>query len=270
MHPNAWGEYLIAQAFAQTLVDGFSIGSEHLAIPNEEDASLDRDLPVPTNFQVFTSPQGVSATWDEGKYLLTKPCITTTLANNRPRTVYGAYSYDVSVSINDGANTFSPTTTSFNRWDCQWPLDGWTYAVSVRASAGDNRKGDYTATLSAVAHPQLAAPPENVVVTPTETGFTVTWDPPTGDYTGNIVIYNVLYWDWNPTDCQYISGAAFKSSPAVIERLNPGTNYLIAPVTWNENGQGLPFAALNAVPGVGTPAVPGAPSVNSNDPTTVQ
>ncbi|KAL6887012.1 carbohydrate esterase family 3 protein [Trichoderma evansii] len=249
LHPNAWGEYLIAQAFAQTLVDGFNIGSVPLAVPSEDDPSLDRDLPVPTNFQVFTSPQGVSATWDE---------------------VYGAYSYDVSVSINDGANTYSPTTRSFNRWDCQWPLDGWTYAVSVRASAGDNRKGDYTATLSALAHPQLAAPPENVVVTPTETGFTVTWDPPTGDYTDSIVEYNVLYWDWNPTDCQYISGAAFKSSKAVIEGLNPGTNYLIAPVTWNENGQGLPFIAQNAVPGVGTPAVPGAPSVNSNDPTTVQ
>ncbi|KAK1250099.1 hypothetical protein MKX08_010102 [Trichoderma sp. CBMAI-0020] len=245
LHPNAWGEYLIAQAFAQTLLNDFGIGSKPLAIPDADDPSLARDLPVPSNFQVFTSPQGVSATWDEGTYL-TKP-----------------------LSINGGANTYSPTTTSYNRWDCQWPLAGWTYGVSVRASAGDTRKGAYTGTLSAVAQPQLAPPPENIVVTPTETGFTVTWDPPTGDYTDSIVEYNVLYWDWSPADCQYTSGAAFKSSPAVIEGLNPGTNYLITLVTWNKNGQGLPLIAQNAVPGAGTPAVPGAPSVDSIDPTTV-
>lgn len=184
--------------------------------------------------------------------------------------MYGAYSYDVQVSVNGGANKNSPTTTQSNRWDCQWPLDGWTYAVSVRASAGDTRKGDFTATESAVAHPQLAPPPQNVVVTPSNTGFTVTWDPPTGPYTDSIIVYNVIYWDWNPTDCQFIAGAAFTSSPAVIDGLTPGINYMIAPVTWNANGQGLPFMAQNAVPGAGVPPVPGAPSVNSNDPTTVQ
>ncbi|PTB46522.1 hypothetical protein M441DRAFT_126012 [Trichoderma asperellum CBS 433.97] len=247
LHPNAWGEYLIAQAFSETLLNDFGMGVVSLAVPGMNDPSLARDLPVPSNFQVFTSPQGLTI------YLCT---------------VYGAYSYDLQVSINGGANTFSPTTTSSNRWDCQWPLAGWTYAVSVRASAGDTRKGAYTGTLSAVAQPQLAPPPENVVVTPTETGFTVTWDPPTGDYTDSIVEYNVLYWDWNPTDCQYIAGAAFKSSPAVIEGLTPGVNYMIAPVTWNKNGQGLPFIAQNAVPGLGTPPVPGAPSINANDPTT--
>lgn len=184
--------------------------------------------------------------------------------------MYGAYSYDIQVSINGGANTFSPTTSSFNRWDCQWSQAGWTYTVSVRAAAGDTRVGDFTAAESAVAQPQLAPPPSNVVVTPTATGFTVTWDAPTGPYTDSIVEYNVIYWDWNPSDCQYLAGAAFKSSPAVIDGLTPGTNYLIAVVTWNENGQGWPFIAQNAVPGAGTPPVPGAPSVNSNDPTTVQ
>lgn len=184
--------------------------------------------------------------------------------------MYGAYSYDLQVSINGGGNGFSGTTSQFNRWDSQWPLAGWTYAVSVRASAGDAVKGDYTGSSSAVAAPELAPPPANINVEPTSDGFTVTWDPPSGDYTDSIVEYNVIYWDWNPYDCQYISGAAFKSSPAVITGLTPGTNYLIAPVTWNENGQGLPFIANNAVPGAGTPSVPTDIEVNSNDPTTVQ
>jgi hypothetical protein len=149
-------------------------------------------------------------------------------------------------------------------------MAGWSYAVSVRASAGDSIKGAYTATLTATAQPQLAPPPQNIKVTPTADGFTVSWDPPTGPYTDTIVEYNILYWDWEPNDCQYITGAAFKSSPATITGLTPGVNYLIAPVTWNANGQGLPGIANNAVPGAGTPAVPSNLLVNSNDPTTVQ
>lgn len=43
------------------------MGAVPLAVPDANDPSLVRDLPVPSNFQVFTSPQGVSATWDAGK-----------------------------------------------------------------------------------------------------------------------------------------------------------------------------------------------------------
>lgn len=147
---------------------------------------------------------------------------------------------------------------------------GWIYDVSVRASAGDSRKSDYTGTMSAIAAPALAPPPKNIVVTPTMYGFTVSWDPPTGSNTDNIVEYNIIYWDWLPTDCQYVNGAAFTGSPAVVTGLTPGTNYLISVVTWNANGQGIPMIANNVVPGADTPAVPGAPTINSNDPTTVQ
>lgn len=98
--------------------------------------------------------------------------------------VYGAYSYDVTVSINGGANTYSPTTTSSNRWDSQWPLEGWTYTVSVRARYGDYSVGPYTSKLSAKATPKLSDPPQNVKVEPAADGFTVTWDPPSGPNTG--------------------------------------------------------------------------------------
>jgi len=176
----------------------------------------------------------------------------------------------VQVSINGGGNTYSATSVNSNRWDSTWPVAGWTYAVSVRARAGNTITGEYTSTLSATAEPQLAPPPQNVNVESTDTGFTVTWDPPTGPYTNNIVEYNILYWDWNPTDCQHISGAAFTSSPAVITGLKPGTNYLVAPMTWNANGEGLPMFANNVVPGAGTPLVPTNLQINSNDATTVQ
>ncbi|RBQ72054.1 hypothetical protein FVER14953_09857 [Fusarium verticillioides] len=249
LHPNAWGEFQIAAAFSKTLVEDFSLGKSPVKIPSQDDSSLARPLQEPSNFRVFSSPQGVTATWIQ--------------------VIYGAYSYDITVSINGGANTYSPTTTSSNRWDSQWPLEGWIYTVSVRARYGDYSVGPYSSKLSAKATPKLSDPPQNVKVEPAADGFTVTWDPPTGPNTDSIVEYNILYWDWNPDDCEFITGAAFTSSPAVIKGLTPGRNYLIAPVTWNENGQGLPFFANNAVPGAGTPPVPSDLKILSTDSTSV-
>ncbi|KAF5254019.1 hypothetical protein FANTH_1201 [Fusarium anthophilum] len=244
LHPNAEGEFQIASIFSKTLVKDFNLGKDPVQVPGQGDSALARALPQSSNFRVFSSPQGVTATWDPGNY-------------------------DVTVSINGGANTYSPTTTLSNRWDSQWPLEGWTYTVSVRARYGDYSVGPYTSKLSAKATPKLSDPPQNVKVEPGDDGFTVTWDPPTGSNTDSIVEYNILYWDWSPDNCQIITGAAFTSSPAVIKGLTPGRNYLIAPVTWNENGQGLPFFANNAVPGAGTPPVPSDLKILSTDPTTV-
>ncbi|KAM5479137.1 hypothetical protein McanCB56680_005851 [Microsporum canis] len=249
LHPNAWGEYQIANAFSRTLVGDFKLGSKPLDVPSASDPSLIRDLPTPSNFQVFSSPQGVTATWDP---------------------VYGAHMYDITVTINGGPNAFSATTSQFNRWDSQWPIDGWTYAVSVRASAGDTIKGQYTETKSAVAKPQLAPAPNNIFVKSTDSGFTVTWDPPSGPYTDSIVEYNVIYWDWNADHCQFISGAAFKSSPATITSLSPGVNYLIAVVTWNKNGQGFPFIGHNAVPGAKKPGIPSGLLIEPQDQSSVR
>ncbi|KAH7182078.1 hypothetical protein DER46DRAFT_670422 [Fusarium sp. MPI-SDFR-AT-0072] len=244
LHPNALGEFQIASVFSKTLVKDFNLGKDPIHVPGQGDSTLARALPQTSNFRVFSSPQGVTATWDPGNY-------------------------DVTVSINGGANTYSPTTTLSNRWDSQWPLEGWTYTVSVRARYGDYSVGPYTSRLSAKATPKLSDPPQNVKVEPAAGGFTVTWDPPTGPNTDSIVEYNILYWDWNPDDYEIITDAAFTSSPAVIRGLTPGRNYLIAPVTWNENGQGLPFFANNAVPGAGTPPVPSDLKILSTDPTSV-
>lgn len=67
LHPNAWGEFEIASAFSKTLVNDMKLGSKPLAVPPQSDASLVRPLPAPSNLKVFSSPQGVTATWDPGK-----------------------------------------------------------------------------------------------------------------------------------------------------------------------------------------------------------
>jgi lysophospholipase L1-like esterase len=59
LHPNVMGEYQIARAFSHTLVKDFKIRSSILNIPSDVTA---RPLPVPSNFKVFMSPGGVTAT----------------------------------------------------------------------------------------------------------------------------------------------------------------------------------------------------------------
>ncbi|OOF94226.1 hypothetical protein ASPCADRAFT_51803, partial [Aspergillus carbonarius ITEM 5010] len=231
LHPTAKGEYEIAYAFSLTLVNDFKLGSSPLSIPDDIPA---RPLPVPSNFQVVSSATGVTATWDP---------------------VYGAYSYDVSSRIQGGITDFSSGSVNSARWDSTWPIDGWVYEVQVRASAGNNIKGDWTTVLSATAHPQTAAAPQNVLVGATATGFDISWDPPTGAYTDSIVEYNVLYWD-KSEDCTYITEGAFTGTSGHIDGLNPGHYYFLAIETWNAAGEGFPGMVTGVVPGAGTPSPP--------------
>ncbi len=249
LHPNAWGEYQLASAFSQTLVNDFKIGTSPLAVPAQGDPSLGRDLSVPANVKAMSSPQGVTVTWDA---------------------VYGAYSYDVQATVNGVPATFSAGNVPTNRWDSQWPLEGWTYVVSVRAVIGESLKGPWSGSVSAVATPQLPPPPTNINVQATGDGLTATWDPPTGGTTGSIVEYNILYWDWEADHCSFLNGAAFTSTSATITGLIPGRNYGVWIVTWNQNGQGWPAGSFSVVPGAGTPPTPTGLQVHSNDPTTVQ
>lgn len=187
--------------------------------------------------------------------------------------VYGAYSYDLQVSINGGGSGFSATSSQSNRWDSHWPVDGWDYAVSVRASSGDSRTGQYTLASSAKARPELPPPPQNIRVETSDapsSGVTVSWDPPAGRFTEGILGYNVLVWDWEPRDGQYITGAAFRQSPARIPWLKDGTNYQISVVTWNHHGEGLPGRAPNVVPGKSKPTQPTGLTVDTIDATSVR
>ncbi|KAF7173946.1 hypothetical protein CNMCM5623_006165 [Aspergillus felis] len=244
LHPNAIGEYQIARAFSQTLVRDFGIGSSALSIPSDVPT---RPLPVPSNFKVFTSPGGVTATWDP---------------------VYGAYNYDVRSKIKGGIPNFSSGSVSSNRWDATWPIDGWEYEVQVRASAGDTIKGDWTTTLTATAHPQTAEAPQNVIVSATTTGFDISWDPPIGPYSDSIIEYNVLYWD-KDADCDFITGAAFTGTSAHIHSLITGHRYFVAVETWNAAGQGFPAVVRSVIPGAGTPPPPTDLKIIAADQTTV-
>lgn len=93
LHPNAIGEYQIAQAFSITLHGIFSLGSGPLVLPPSYPV---RPTPIPQDFTVFASPSGLTATWTP---------------------VYGAYSYDVSTRIDNITIVWSVGSTSNARYD---------------------------------------------------------------------------------------------------------------------------------------------------------
>lgn len=230
MHPNAQGEYQIAQAFSKTLVNDFKIGSSPIVIPGNVPS---RPVPVPSNFQVSSSVYGVTATWDA---------------------VYGAYGYNVKYSIDGGP--WTTTTTQSNRFDTHWSFDGHTYAIQVNTGCGQDCAGAWTGAQSAKATPKAPSTPQNIKVSSSGTSITVTWDSPTNNG-GGIIEYNVIYWDQSQP-CSWIAGAAFAGNGGTINNLVAGHRYFIAVSAWSGNGEGFPAVGHSVI--VGNQGKPGQPS----------
>ncbi|KAJ4155961.1 hypothetical protein LMH87_001181 [Akanthomyces muscarius] len=240
LHPNAKGEYQIARAFSLTLANDMKIGSSPLEVPGNIPG---RPVAVPSNFQVTSSPQGVTATWDK---------------------VYGTYGYNVRSRIS-GYTDWSVGNVAINRFDTHWPLDGYTYDIQVQSACGDGCAGDWTSVGSAVAKPQLASGPKNVEVSDGGSGtLHVTWDSSTGDYADSVSEYFVLTWD-QTQPCAWIGGYAYQGNSAVVDGLVDGHEYFLAITAWNKNGEGFPNVLPNRVIGGGTPGTPPVPSIQAID-----
>lgn len=214
LHPNALGDYQIAQAFSRTLVNKFGVGSSALTLPAR---IPNRQVSVPASFKVVTSPGGILATWDA---------------------VYGAYGYDVRARIAN-VTGWSMGSVAANRYDASWTFDGFQYDIQVRATFGEDIESNWTSVKSAVAHPQTAPGPVNVDIRATATGMDISFDPPSGPYTDTIIEYNIIYWDKSAPK-PFPGAAAFKSSPVHIDGLEPGHRYSVAITTWNAAGGGFP------------------------------
>jgi lysophospholipase L1-like esterase len=244
LHPNALGEYQIAQAFSNTLVSGFGIGSSPLVIPADVP---ERSTPVPTNLQAVSSPDGITVTWDA---------------------VYGAFGYDVRNMLVGGGD-WSIWSNANNRYDTTWTLDGWEWEYQVRTNNGDMGVSDWTAVVSAVAHPQTPQPPIHIITHPTTTGIDFSWTPPTGAYANTVEFYEFLFWDSSDAG-SYVGGYGVTGTTVHIDGLNPGGNYVCAVQSWGTNGASMPGSARGVIVGAGTPDAPSNLQVTSLDPVSVQ
>lgn len=243
LHPNALGEYQIAQAFARTLHDTYGIGASLPAIPP---AAPSRPTPVPSGVVARSVPSGIKVTWDR---------------------MYGAHGYTVRHRIK-GSAEWSEFSVSANRFDTTWTTDGMEWEYQVRTDNGD-QKSDWSPVVSATSHPQTTPPPTDIVTRATATGVDVSWKPPTGEFAGSVDRYEVITWD-RDTPGTFIQSVGIRGTSAHIDGLEPGRRYLVAVATWNAAGGGLPDIARSVVVGAGTPSVPTGLKVTSTDPTTVQ
>ncbi|MFI2241193.1 fibronectin type III domain-containing protein [Streptomyces chrestomyceticus] len=244
LHPNALGEYQIAQAFVRTLHNSYGLGSQLINIPAR---IPDRPTLAPGTLWIGSGPSGITLNW--------KP-------------VFGARGYTVRHRIK-GSGTWNETPVRAARFDTTWTRDGWEWEYQVRTdNAGDGKSG-WSETLSDTAHPKTAAAPTGIVTRATATGVDVSWGAPTGPYTDTIDRYEIITWD-RDTPGAFLNSTAVRGRSAHIDGLEPGHHYLVAVVTWNAAGGGMPGVARSVTVGAGTPPAPTGLKVTSTDATTVQ
>lgn len=238
LHPNALGEYQLAQAFSRTLISAFFIGRSELAIPEDIPP---RPLPTPSNIKAVSGLCGIVVTWDA---------------------VYGAFAYDLRKRA---ANlpSWDSCRVACNRYDSQH-TDRWTWEYQVRASGGDRVKSPWSSVVSAVANPQTAQPPSSIVTHATPTGLTVSWIPPDGPFAGDIDRYGVITFDYNQPGV-FPSVMGVRGEQAEINGLVPGHCYAVAVETWTSIGGGPPATARSVMVGRGKPSIRGVHAVAIDD-----
>lgn len=243
LHPDAGGEFQIAQAFADTLYEDFDLGTARANFPS---GSPPRPGGTPANVKAVAADSGIIVTWDR---------------------VFGAYGYEVRSRI-AGTTGWSTGRVGANRFDSTWVLDGQTMEYQVRADTGGTG-GTWSYAVSATARPKTAAGPVGIVARPTATGVDLAWGTPTGPYTDTIDRYGVIAYDQD-TPGAIVETVATRGKSLRFDGLKPGHRYTLAVQTWNKAGGGLPALGRPVVVGAGTPPAPTGLRVTSTDATTAQ
>lgn len=262
LHPNEYGEYQLAAAFAEVLQKDYGFGARGMDIRGVPGRYVGKPYAV----EAKSSPLGVTVTWGP---------------------IYGAVDYDVRSRI-AGQTAWSEGKAFSNRTDTTWTVDGITWEYQVRANYGcrpvwdphdpgtsppstcRETKSEWSGVVSAVARPKTAPPPQKIVSRPTAEGdgIEVEITPPTGPYTDTINRYGLLLFD-KDTPGAWLTGTGFRGNRVRVDGLNRGHHYIVGVVTWNDAGGGLPGAARPVTVGATTPPAPTDLRVTTVDPTTV-
>ncbi|MEU6818591.1 fibronectin type III domain-containing protein [Streptomyces sp. NPDC046860] len=244
LHPNALGEFQIAHAFETTLHDRYGIGQ---TVPNVPRTAPDRPVGIAANVQAAPSDLGVTVTWNR---------------------VYGARGYTVRSRM-VGATAWTETPVQANRYDTTGTQDGWEWEYSVRVDDADDGISAWSPIVRATAHPHTEAAPTHILTNPTTDGVDLSWEPATGPYSDSVERYEIITWD-KDTPGAFLQSTATRGTSAHIDGLTPNHHYLIAMVTWNAVGGGIPNGARPVTIGARTPPVPTDLRIKSLDATTVQ
>ncbi|KAK4984676.1 hypothetical protein LTR66_004544 [Elasticomyces elasticus] len=153
LHPNALGEYQIAQAFSRTLHEDFKFGTGALQVPGN---FPDRDVSVPSNVAAAPEDMGVRVTWNA---------------------VYGVFSYSVRYRFSDSSD-WQVVQVSTNRYYHTYTVGGIQWEFQVRSEYGDTKQGGtaglWSGSVSATAQRNTPPPPNDIRSSPTPDGLQVT------------------------------------------------------------------------------------------------
>ncbi len=244
MHPNAYGEYLIAQSFSRTLYSDFSIGKGQLALPSSYPP---RSLPVPSNIQAVPEPMGVKVTWDE---------------------VYESNSYDVRTRI-AGSADWTESRAGTNRFDQTFTGKGIKWEFQIRSSYGEpaqgGAKGTWSGIVSATADRSTPSPPKDIRTSSGASSLTVSWG---AVEQGPVDRFGVIVWD-RDTPGAFINTHGARKSPLTLDGLPAGHRFDVWVETWGGPGLGgLPSGGNPVVIGGGSPSTPTRLKAVTADPTT--
>ncbi|KAK4141009.1 carbohydrate esterase [Dichotomopilus funicola] len=230
LHPNALGDYELAQAFSRTLVSAFSIGRSSLVIPKHIPP---RPLSTPAGLKAISTPGGIVVKWEP---------------------VYGALGYCLQRRL---AGERDWTTNELNCTTYYWPPQrkGEVIECRVRSNGGDSVHSPWSDIASAVAKPETASPPSNIITHATADGFAISWDTPRRPYAGEIDRYGILYFDGDqPGAFPSLVGA--RGNKTKLTGLVPGHRYFINMSTWTTAGEGRYASAHAVIVGKGKPQTP--------------
>lgn len=209
LHPNALGEYQIAQAFARTLVRDFGMGRGGLEIP---DGIPERVVGVPGEIKASSAPCGVEVEWE---------------------TVYGAYGYELD---RIGGDVRYSACNKFWETDCE---PGEVFSYRVRSLYGDSVRSEWTEVVEAVAMPETAPPPANIKLWPLKTGFQIAFSKPEGKFAREIERYSVVVYDYCLPG-SFPRAFGVKHQIGLVLGLEIGHRYGVWVRAWNKAGEGLP------------------------------
>ncbi|KAL3478435.1 fibronectin type III domain protein [Aspergillus californicus] len=254
LHPNAKGEYHIAQAFARVLHRVFAYEGVEFRVPDTVDA---RSVGTPQNVVTSSWPEGLMTTWDP-------------VENSR--------GYEIRNRVKGATGWWSsgdvyPST--YGSWQV-WLGNGQTWEYQVRTKGDNDVRSDWSGLSSATANLRTAPGPSNIIVEPRGTDVFVHWDEVTG-YSVNR--YGVYVWD-KDTEGSWLSVTPTKTTSLVVGGLLAGHRYSIWVATYvgmigsltrqSVAAGGLPASARDFIAGYWAPAPPSGLRVENLDATTVR
>ncbi|KAM7206560.1 hypothetical protein V8F20_002686 [Naviculisporaceae sp. PSN 640] len=248
LHPNAMGEFHIAEAFSIALRDSFGYIGPPLSMTFNVQP---RSIHTPNGLSSSSWPEGIRTQWDM---------------------VRNARGYDIRARIQGAQGWWSEgpvSPNSYVSWDT-WVLNGQTWEFQVRTRGDGNDVSDWSGSSFATANVQTSPGPSNIIATPIGSdGIQITWYPVTG-YSVNR--YAVIIWDRDEPGA-FIESRPTTSTAMTITGLRNGHRYGTWVSTYvNINGKpagGIPASGREVFVGRGAPASPGNLRVTNLDPTTV-